>query len=139
MDLEKAYNKVDNLCCLNHNVVTITNIDIEHGRVPKKIDFFEGYNETKDDDFCKDANEMMDALETIKEVVDLQKELGCSFKVLYKMMKQEKINFMGAMVSYYVFYNLITNRFEIRNEETMELIPLADYKKFWWLKEDRSE
>lgn len=73
MDLEKAYNKIDNLCCLNHNTATSTNMSIEKGIIPDKIDFFEGYNETHDDDFCKDANEMIEALETLKGAVEFHK------------------------------------------------------------------
>lgn len=66
MDLEKAYNKIDNLCCLNHN------------KYQKK--FFEAYAETQDDDFCKDANEMIDALEALKGAVDLHKGIQALVK-----------------------------------------------------------
>ena len=51
MDIEKAYNKIDNLCCLNSN----------------KEGFFDGYKESNDDDFCKDAHEMVEALETLRQ------------------------------------------------------------------------
>ena len=60
MDLKVAYNKIDNLCCLNSN---------------DNSNFFDAYKETQDEDFCKDANEMIDALETIREAVEFQEKL----------------------------------------------------------------
>ena len=161
MDLEKAYNKIDNLCCLNHNVITITNIDIDHGRVPKKIDFFEGYNETKDDDFCKDANEMMEALETIKSLVDLQKDFGGSLVMILNLMKNSNtldehchtqdiyFDYKGKLISGSFVKLEYDNEFII-NVETSEMFDSAydiddydlkvkDYKKTWWFKEDKSE
>ena len=60
MDLKTAYNKIDNLCCLNSS---------------SNSNFFDAYKETHDEDFCKDANEMIDALETIREAVEFQDKL----------------------------------------------------------------
>ena len=73
MDLKLAYNKIDNLCCLNHNI--------------HQKEFFEAYAETQDEDFCKDAYEMVDALETIKEIVDLQEDFGGSLVMILNLMK----------------------------------------------------
>ncbi len=69
MSLLKAYNKIDNLCCLNNNAIQTVNLQIQKGEMPKPIDFFEAYKKTKDDDFCKDANEMIDALEIIRNAI----------------------------------------------------------------------
>ena len=60
MDLKTAYNKIDNLCCLNSST---------------NSNFFDAYKETHDEDFCKDANEMIDALEVIREAVEFQDKL----------------------------------------------------------------
>ena len=54
-DLLKAYNKIDNLCCLNAS------------RYQK--DFFQDYDGT-DEDICKDMYEMIDCLEMVKSVID---------------------------------------------------------------------
>lgn len=129
MDLEKAYNKIDNLCCLNHNKY--------------QKEFFEAYAETQDEDFCKDAYEMMDALETIKEVVDLQEELGCPLNVFFKA-------FNGIYIIddwhdlYFAKPALINGKFKIEQhygvyDVATYYLELKDYKKTWWLKEDKSE
>jgi len=153
MDLKSAYNKIDNLCCVNHNVVTITNMDIAHGHIPNKIDFFEGYNETHDDDFCKDANEMMDALETIKEVVDLQDKLGCQ---LVDFIKIVSLPYNSKNQIYDEFGNVwivdklqytyndqclfeVRTHIEVLGEIKYNYFRINEYKKNWWLKKDRSE
>ena len=60
MDLEKAYNKIDNFCCSNHNTLQGNKVKYLNGR-EETIDMFDDYKETKDEDFCKDLNEMIDA------------------------------------------------------------------------------
>ncbi len=56
--MNKAYTKIDNLCCLN--------------ACKYQKDFFQDYAET-DEDICKDVYEMTDCLEEIKEDL-LEKE-----------------------------------------------------------------
>ena len=51
--VEQAYNKIDNLCCMNSN----------------NQGFFDAYKETKDNDFCKDTYDMVNALETLKQAL----------------------------------------------------------------------
>lgn len=138
MDLEKAYNKIDNFCCSNHNTLQGNKIRYLNGR-EETINMFSDYQETKDDDFCKDANEMVEALETIKEVVDLQKEIGCSLDVLFRALKDG------------IYYDeefehpiliLDKDNFEENSFNLMvvgTIVYLKDYKKTWWLKSDRSE
>ena len=86
MDLEKAYNKIDNFCCSNHNSLQGNTVRYLNGR-EEKINMFSDYQETKDDDFCKDADEMVEALETIKELVDLQKEISSPLDVVVKVLE----------------------------------------------------
>lgn len=153
MDLKVAYNKVDNLCCHNHNVVTTTNMDIDKGIVPKKIDFFEGYSETHDEDFCRDAYEMMDALETIKEVVDLQDDLGCPLAIVGRLLLHkerymytiEKSKLTGEdfmdkhkIVGVSEFgVCILTTNYLLKTEP--KYYEWNKYGKTWWLKEDQSE
>jgi len=87
----------------------------------------------------KDLEELDKLLTMATSCEELSKQIGCPLDVFIKLVKQEKINFNGTMTGYYVFYNLLHKRLEIRNEETMDLFPLTDYKKKFWLKEDKSE
>ena len=100
MDLEKAFNKIDNFCCSNHNTLQGNKVRYLNDR-EETIDMFQDYKETNDDDFCKDVNEMVEALDTIKEVVDLQKQLGCSLKEIIEFMRLMKktyyINITGIL------------------------------------------
>ena len=68
MDLEKAYNKIDNFCCSNHNALQGNKVKYPNGE-EETIDMFGDYQVNKDDDFCKDAYEMVDALEIIKKAL----------------------------------------------------------------------
>ena len=86
MDLEKAFNKIDNFCCSNHNTLQGNKVKYLNDR-EETINMFQDYQETNDDDFCKDVNEMVEALDTIKEVVDLQKQLGCSLEEIVEFMR----------------------------------------------------
>ena len=83
MDLKTAYNKIDNLCCVNNNVLNRMHTEAEQGfNIPTEdFDFFKAYKDTHgDEDFCKDANEMIDALETIRKAVEFQEGLQALVK-----------------------------------------------------------
>ncbi len=135
MDLEKAYNKIDNLCCIN---------SIRDG-------YFDAYKETQDDDFCKDVPEMIEALETIKTVVDLQKEIGCPLDVLLKALKNgiwKEMYFREYKEPVLRHYDVIADkdvftfeylRHDIDGQDEIGEVRYKDYKKTWWLKSDRSE
>ena len=146
MDLKLAYNKIDNLCCDNNNVLNRMHTEAEQGfDIPvEDFDFFKAYKDTHgDEDFCEDANEMIDALETIKEVVDLQDDLGCPLKAFFKA-------FNGIYIIddwhdlYFAKPIFIDGKFKIEQhygvyDVATYYLELNDYKKTWWLKEDRSE
>ena len=127
MDLEKAYNKIDNFCCLNS---------------AGNSNFFDAYKDTQDEDFCKDANEMVEALETIKEVVDLQKEIGCPLKVFLDLFVHNKPfyyedeNKKMHLIERYKFYD---NNLIIFGRYNGCSVYLKDYKKTWWLKENKEK
>ncbi len=138
MDLKVAYNKIDNLCCLNSS---------------SNSNFFDAYKETQDEGFCKDANEMIDALETIKEVVDLQDDLGCPLAIVGKLLLQkeryiytvEKSKLTGEdfmnkhkVVGVSEFgVCILTTNWLLKTEP--RYCAWKDYKKTWWPKEDQSE
>lgn len=66
--MNKAYTKIDNLCCLNAN---------KYGK-----DFFKDYEENKDEDLCKDVYEMIDCLEEIKEDLLKKEKLEKAFEII---------------------------------------------------------
>lgn len=164
MDLKLAYNKIDNLCCLNDTVMSIIKSCIEQNLKidPKEIDFFKAYKETNgDEDFCKDTNEMVDALETIKKVVDLQDDFGGSLVMILNLMKNSNtldehyhtqdiyFDYKGKLIRG-SFIRLEYNKEFIINVQTDEMfdsrydiddydLKVKDYRKTWWLREDKSE
>ena len=148
MDLEKAYNKIDNFCCSNHNTLQGNKVRYLNDR-EETIDMFRDYQETKDDDFCKDANEMVESLESIKKLVDLQKDIDCPLDVRERALKSfywEYLENDENIKNYYVY--AFNNEFlyvcytcdedgTLTTKQT--IFPLQYYKKYWWLKKDKSE
>ena len=83
MDLKLAYNKIDNLCCLNDTVMQTIKSCIEQNLKidPKEIDFFKAYKETNgDEDFCKDTNEMVEALWYFSILIEFVPPLSCKIR-----------------------------------------------------------
>ena len=149
MDLEKAYNKIDNFCCSNHNTLQGNTVRYLNGR-EEIIDMFSDYKENQDDDFCKDVYEMTDALETIKKVVDLQKEIGCSFVILSRAIKEgiwsteywycEKEENQNKLKHIFPKFTILENEWGLDcGDHCYYFVSLKDYKKTWWLRDDRSE
>ena len=144
MDLEKAYNKIDNFCCSNHNTLQGNKVRYLNDR-EETIDMFRDYQETKDDDFCKDVTEMVEALDTIKNLVDLQKEFGCPLDIVLKIKfgdihhvydeNGDKfcINWGEIFKGYFSVYRGTDFDF------TVKILKWEDYRKTWWIKKDRSE
>lgn len=108
-------------------------------RLTKKNEGHYEFNGKVADDLLQYKYNKYTVLGKLGKLEDLEEQIGCPLEVFFKLVKQVKINFNGTMSGYFVFYNLLTKRFEIRNEETMDLFPLTDYKKKFWLKEDKSE
>ena len=148
MDLEKAYNKIDNFCCLN-SMMQGNKIKYRNGE-EETIDMFKHYQETKDDDFCKDIVEMIEALETIKAVIDLQKKFDCPLDIVLKIRfgdicfiydeNGNKFFINGGEI----FKSLFSAYHRIyRSETDWEFVDKTfkwkDYGKTWWIKADRSE
>ena len=140
MDLEKAFNKIDNFCCSNHNTLQGNKVKYLNDR-EETIDMFQDYKETNDDDFCKDVNEMVEALDTIKDVVDLQKQLECSLDVLVRAI-QDGVYYED--VANCMQYLPVDLRFSLDGDFILfcnddEYLLVKNYKKTWWLKKDKSE
>jgi len=114
-------------------------------------------------DICgntKEAIELRDNLfnlfttkysEPLYDVLELQEELGCPLEVLFKALKNGIYKYMYFDVNNPIFRHfdeLETDGeflfFEYLNHDTYGQeengdVYLKDYKKTWWLKEDRSE
>lgn len=136
MELKDAYNKIDNFCCSNHNSLQGNTVRYLNGR-EEKINMFADYQETKDNDFCKDVNEMVEALETIKELIDLQDDLGCPLSVLSKALKQDYIYTKSgkhSRLEFGTYGSVWCICYGLRTQ-----IRVDGYKNIWWLKEDKSE
>ena len=92
MTLKEAYNKIDNFCCSNHNSLQGNTIKYLNGR-EEKINMFADYQETKNDDFCKDANEMVDCLDTIQEALEVLEIIKANKNIIFsKNPKYENMN-----------------------------------------------
>ena len=144
MDLKKAYNKIDNFCCSNHNTLQGNKVRYLNNR-EETINMFQDYQENKDDDFCKDVYEMVEALETIKQLVDLQEELGIPLVILFKLVEQNEL--------YYQFYDELQHWTSVKVDLRKKVVwyckqvgghyacsqPLSNYGKTFWLKKDKSE
>ena len=87
--------------------------------------------------------------EFLRECLDLQEELGCSLKVLTQALKQANFEVLfvdtidndgikwNGFEKCNLMYDAFNNRFYWCNGSFG--VFLYDYKKTWWLKEDRSE
>lgn len=145
MDLEKAYIKIDNFCCLNQIMLQGNKVKYPNGE-EKIIDMFRYYQETKDEDFCKDVCEMVKALETIKQLVDLQKEIGCPLDVFIKLLIRQECYFKDHENDTFKTKGTIDmnsidfekKRFTVWYEcidgsSDYIFLFFEDYKKYWWL------
>jgi len=74
---------------------------------------------------------------------DLEEELGCPLEKLIEFSKQETVyTKLGAFTNEIVLVDFNLGRIHItknRDLNDMYLLYISDYKKTWWLKEDRSE
>jgi hypothetical protein len=114
----------------------------------------------KQEKTCKN-NEIVDALKTIKEIVDLQEDFGGSLVAILNLIKNSNtldehyhtqdiwFDYKGKLISG-SFVKLEYNKEFIINVETDEMfdshydiddydLKVKDYKKTWWFKEDGSE
>jgi len=141
MNLKEAYNKIDNFCCSNHNILQGNKIRYLNDR-EETIDMFQDYRETKDDDFCKDENEMVEALDTIKKVVDLQEQIHCPLVVVFKAVLRWIYyeDASGNITRDYVdLHTTLDGEYVLICNNNKEVFFIKDYKKTWWLKKDKSE
>ena len=109
----------------------------------------------------KISNEIVDALKTINEIVDLQEDFGGSLVAILNLIKNSNtldehyhtqdiwFDYKGKLISG-SFVKLEYNKEFIINVETDEMfdssydiddydLKVKDYKKTWWFKEDGSE
>ena len=102
------------------------------------------------DDYIKlPTIDKQEFINKLGELEDLEEELGCPLEVAFKALKN------GFYDKYGNWYKTETDKFNLNYdwplsnpndkylifdiEDTYDYFKLADYKKTWWLKEDRSE
>lgn len=116
------------------------------------FDFSKAETEETDDFISKVAKKIANRIDEkgLKELLDkasiydrLSNELGCPLEVVFKALKNgifikrkcfDKVKF--------IFVPVVLDDYglgEISNGEIMDYFYLKDYKKTWWLKEDKSE
>lgn len=91
----------------------------------------------------------------LQQLENIEEELGCSIEVLFKAIKDgiyfinihNELEFLGEALSFnqkittkkFIFDNSWYKCLNDDKKEKSDEIYLEDYKKTWWLKEDRSE
>lgn len=88
-----------------------------------------------------ETEEMQTIYNALKEHEELEQEINLDLTTFRKLMKQSKITFIDSKQpqDFEVFYDTLRHKYVIRNMDTTNLFPLSDYKKNWWLKEDKGE
>lgn len=76
--------------------------------------------------------------EPLDDIAELQEELGCPLDVVFKAAAQKKV-FAGTCWLGNLCLEKIDNVWWLTNGWTAYSVRLKDYKKTWWLKEDKSE
>ena len=113
-----------------------------------RIVLISNYSQTPSKEKIAEANRY----NKLAELEDLEEELGCPLEVLFKLVKQNKFYYeqddeLHLIVCFeielrngkiYFDESWLDHDIELGDFGTIEL-PLSDYKKTWWLKDDRSE
>ena len=88
------------------------------------------------------ANSMIDCVNKLGRIEDIEEELGCPIDVFITAIKQKGIfTDYGYVETDNVGYTS-DNKFVMsvdRWEYEQQLLLVSDYKRTWWLKEDKSE
>ena len=94
--------------------------------------------EKNPDYICSNEELMYDKLGRLE---DLEDELGCPLEVLSEISKNGFYEHYGYIPPYHISrIDIFKREIMYYDEETNYFtVKLKDYKKTWWLKEDRSE
>ena len=69
---------------------------------------------------------------------DLEEEIGCPLEIFFRALKEGIYN-EGMKHFNIEHYFVDRNSFDIHYNHSVIVFKVSDYKKTWWLKEDKSE
>lgn len=89
------------------------------------------------------ANNYIRCINKLGKLEDLEEEIGCSLEVIFKAIKNGIYYKNNARKTIYIKVYFTTNsyktEFVLRDLNDDYALLSRNYKKTWWLKEDRSE
>ena len=116
-------------------------IEYANGRI-KDVEIYIEYNERKEDqDFF--AHNELELYKIAKSTLELQNELGCPLDVVFKALKEgiyKRCTYdIGITYIKPQYLSFDGKCFDCSIGDFLDYVNVADYKKTWWLKEDRSD
>lgn len=92
------------------------------------------------DNYCSQAGDFYDLYNKLGKLEDLEEEVGCPLEVLGKVIKNEYVVVEDKKGELIFKLAIIKNeKIWIKWKGKECYLPIEDYKKTWWLKEDKSE
>lgn len=104
------------------------------------------------DNYCSQSGDFYDLYNKLGRLEDLEEELGCPLEVVFKALtngiythwnwncdlydETEELSYIENIYFGKNPFDKISLMFGYKKESTIDL---KDYKKTWWLKEDKSE
>ena len=92
------------------------------------------------ENYCSQNGDFYDLYNKLGKLEDLEEQLGCPLDVVFKATAQKKVFagtcWLGKLSLEYISKD---NEWWLTNGWTAYSVRLKDYKKTWWLKEDKSE
>lgn len=76
------------------------------------------------------------------ELEDIEEEIGCPIEVVFKALKNGIYLEESKSITTSIYYHILENEFVIewyKSKEDYGYELLKDYKKTWWLREDKTE
>lgn len=77
-------------------------------------------------------------IDKLGKLEDLEEEIGCPLEVVFKALGNGIYVYNGNHYVVFLKYYKVHNKFRLKDVNGL-LYSLEDYKKTWWLKEDKSE
>lgn len=94
---------------------------------------------TNNQGFARNIKAREEMYDKLFELEDIEEKLGCPLEVLFKALEN------GIYTIDKTWYSLVNMHFECKDLycqaklKNSIMVHIKDYKKTWWLKEDRSE
>ena len=109
-------------------------------RITNKSNNNSGYVLSNKEDFTENSYQ---AIQKLGKLEDLEEQIGCPLEKLIKFSTQLTVyTIYGIHTNEIVLIDFSLNRIHItknRDLNNIYTLYISDYKKTWWLKEDKSE